>query len=136
VGLGVPALLIVAGAALQVPRARPGALTRLLEHLGDASYAIYLLHPMVFVLARLGWSNMRGTGRIAVPTGLDVLAIWVYAALTFGLALALSVIVYKTFERPVTRLLTHLLVRARKTAASRTETAAQPSLAPTAPLQE
>jgi exopolysaccharide production protein ExoZ len=138
VGLGVPAFLIVAGAALQEPHARPGALTRLLEQFGDASYAIYLLHPMVFVLARLGWSNVRGGTRIADPTWLDVLATSIYAALTFGLALALSAIVYKTYERPVTRFLTRQLVGTRKANRERggAGVAVQPDLAPTVPLKE
>jgi peptidoglycan/LPS O-acetylase OafA/YrhL len=91
---GGPALLIVAGATLGglavPPRWRPLVL------LGEASYALYLLHsiPVRAVLQGAAWAK------------LDVAAApWLYLALATAGAIALALIVHLAFEQPVTRAL-------------------------------
>jgi peptidoglycan/LPS O-acetylase OafA/YrhL len=90
----VPAALMVAGAAfggLCVSRHWwPVVL------LGEASYALYLLHsiPVRAVLQGAGWAK------------LDVAsAPWLWLALATAGAIALALVVHLAFERPVTRAL-------------------------------
>lgn len=72
--LGVPAALIVYG-AMQI-EAKPGVLT----YLGDASYSLYLVHPLVLIVlaAALKLSPYAYPADliIAVGVGLSVLAAW------------------------------------------------------------
>jgi exopolysaccharide production protein ExoZ len=91
---GGPALLMVAGAALGgltvAPRWRPLVL------LGEASYALYLLHslPVRAVLQGAAWAE------------LDVAAApWLYLGVAMVGAIALALAVHLAFERPVTRAL-------------------------------
>ncbi len=135
VGLGVPALLIVGGYALQEPRPLNNPLAIRLEKLGDASYAIYLLHPMVFILARFAWPPVQGAAQLIAPAPWsDVMAAWIYATVVFALMLGVSVLTHVVFERPTTRYLTRVLVRRRPPA--RREVAPPSSLASAAPAKE
>lgn len=91
---GAPAAMIVAGVALAdlaaAPRWRPLVL------LGEASYALYLLHsiPVRAVLQGAAWAK------------LDVgAAPWIYLGLAIAGAIALALAVHLAFERPVTRAL-------------------------------
>jgi peptidoglycan/LPS O-acetylase OafA/YrhL len=91
---GLPAVLMVAGAGfgqLCVSRRwQPLVL------LGEASYALYLLHsiPVRAVLQGAGWAK------------LDIAAApWFYLALATAGAIALAILVHLAFERPVTRAL-------------------------------
>jgi peptidoglycan/LPS O-acetylase OafA/YrhL len=62
--------------------------------LGDASYSIYLWHPLVFKLAYVA------TGRTAFP-------VWSQEAIRFGaiaLIIAISLASYRWFERPINSL--------------------------------
>ncbi|HKP77701.1 MAG TPA: acyltransferase [Phenylobacterium sp.] len=72
--LGVPAALIVAG-ALQL-RARPGVMA----YLGDASYALYLVHPLVLLAipVALKLTGARVPPDVLIVTGmaLSVVAAW------------------------------------------------------------
>lgn len=72
--LGAPAILIVAG-TLQIP-ARPGVLS----YLGDASYSLYLIHPLVLmaVAAVLKGANVSLAADVFILLGmaLSVLAAW------------------------------------------------------------
>jgi exopolysaccharide production protein ExoZ len=91
---GVPALLVVTGIAL----GGLGASARWwpLVLVGEASYALYLLHaiPVRIVLHGATWA------------GLDVAADpWVYLAIAAVAAIALAIVVHVAFERPVTALL-------------------------------
>jgi len=143
IGLGIPAVLIVAGAVLQAPLPSPSGapvkvrewadlVTRGMEKLGDASYAIYLLHPLVFILARFGWPTVRGAAQFVAPAAwADVIAAWTYAALAFGATLGLSVLAHMLFERPVTARLTRLLV-GKRSAATRREVTSASDLGPAA----
>ena len=89
--------LVVAGAALAERAGRRSFMSgRIMSHLGDASYAIYLTHfltavPVVFLLRRWG---MLGT-----PVALAA------AFVTLGLTIALSLAIYRWFESPMRRAL-------------------------------
>jgi exopolysaccharide production protein ExoZ len=93
-GWGLPAALIVAAAALGRERA-PSAnwATRLAVATGDASYALYLLHPFV----------IRGGRAFAMRTGLaDVIGPWGFVALSLLAATVAALFVHRWFERPAT----------------------------------
>jgi exopolysaccharide production protein ExoZ len=68
--------------------------TRLLTRLGDASYAIYILHPFV----------LRG---VAVGAGLALtrLSPWLYILVCLALICLVSYAAWRWFERPVTKAL-------------------------------
>lgn len=91
-GWGIPAALVVAGAVLG-PQARPSNLFRAGIALGDASYALYLVHPFVIF----------GFRKIWLLAGLQAqLGLWpmVVAALTLSCLAAL--LVHRLVERPLT----------------------------------
>jgi exopolysaccharide production protein ExoZ len=87
--LGAPAALLVAG-ALVFPIDKPGRAALILARLGDASYSLYLVHPLVMQAFWLAWL----TTRPALPPALVMFA-----------AMAISVVVgFATFlyiERPL-----------------------------------
>jgi peptidoglycan/LPS O-acetylase OafA/YrhL len=87
---GVPAAILVMG-ALIVDRAIVGrATTNLLARLGDASYSIYLAHPLV-LLGVYNLSRVSGLPRaVAVVAGMIMSA-------------AAGVAIYRWIERPLLR---------------------------------
>lgn len=98
---GVPAAALVAASALgRAGHAGETRLTRLGETLGDASYALYLVHPFV----------MRAAKEIVWRLGLvPVIGPWGYVALVLACACVVSILVYAWFERPLTALARRLL---------------------------
>ena len=96
---GLPAAAILACAALidAGPCAAPGsAQARIASFaiaLGDASYAIYLLHPIVVRGLRLVWDKAGATA--IVPSAL-------FVAIGLALVIPLAFAVHRWFERPVT----------------------------------
>jgi len=98
---GIPALMIVAGAVLGERQEDHGQLARLAVLLGNASYAVYLTHPLfghfLFVLWNRGLNHLP---KIAVLGG------------TLILCTAVSVLIYHFAERHLTRLLARGLTRA------------------------
>jgi len=92
---GLPAAALVASCALSSKTWHPGPAGRFFGLLGDASYSLYLVHPLTFPLVR--WT----VGRLFVGTD----AGWVYAAIAWLVAIAASVACYLVFERPITRAL-------------------------------
>ncbi len=92
--IGVPALMLLAAAALG-PTLPKGASTRFAILLGDASYALYLSHPLVIRSLREIWL------RFADPAW----PLWLYALLCVIAASLAAIPIYLLFERPVTRLL-------------------------------
>lgn len=94
------ALLLIA--AISGPTPLSGALGKASVRLGDASYALYLLHPFVIlVLLRIadrGLFSGDYAAQLFILTG-------------FVMAAATSVIFYLLVERPGTVTLTHLLQR-------------------------
>ena len=109
VAYGVPAALLVAAAALPGPARHEvrSALFRWGVILGDASYALYLLHPFVIralreLVSRAGLATLIGP--------------WGFVALSLACACALAVFVNQLFERPVTASARRLLGLALKSA--------------------
>lgn len=102
---GIPALLLVAAAALG-PAERDAAVsrpTRALASLGDASYALYLLHPFA----------LRGTREGLLRLGLaPTLGPWGAIAVMVVLALLVALVAARFVEQPLTRLARHVLDRA------------------------
>ena len=60
--LGIPALMTVAG-TLALEGAMAGAAFRPLRRLGDASYSLYLIHPLAIAAAAVLWA------RAGLPAG-------------------------------------------------------------------
>ncbi|MGB9364634.1 MAG: acyltransferase [Xanthobacteraceae bacterium] len=105
---GLPGAALVTACALSSTTWHPGPAGRFFGLLGDASYSLYLVHPLTFPLVR--WT----VGRLFVGTD----AGWIYAAIAWALAIAASVACYLIFERPITRALQRRL-RAWQTARAR-----------------
>ncbi|MEZ0170054.1 acyltransferase family protein [Microvirga sp. TS319] len=95
VAYGVPAAFFVAAAALGAERVRPETwLGRIGNALGDASYALYLVHPFV----------IRASREIVLRTGLGpVIGTWGYVALVLAGAVLASLLVFRWYERPMTQ---------------------------------
>jgi peptidoglycan/LPS O-acetylase OafA/YrhL len=91
-GYGVPAALIVAAAVLGRAEDRPPAFERVLVALGNASYALYLLHP--FAIRALGQMEAR------TPLG-ALVGPWGFVALAYLSAVALALAVHRWGERPL-----------------------------------
>jgi peptidoglycan/LPS O-acetylase OafA/YrhL len=92
---GLPAAALVAALVLSKDAAKPGAVGRAFAFLGDASYSLYLLHPLTIDAAR------RFLPRLIDPAAFP----WVYALALIALAVAVAVVAYLVFEKPVTRAL-------------------------------
>jgi exopolysaccharide production protein ExoZ len=91
---GVPAVLLLAATVLAPRRdAAPGKVMRLGVALGDASYALYLLHPFVIRAMRELWIR-GGLASLIGPWGFVVVAL--------ACASAVAVLVNQLFEQPVT----------------------------------
>lgn len=98
---GLPAALLVAAAVLGRDRPEPvrtrlaASFLALAERLGDASYALYLLHPFV----------LRATREALLRTGLAAdLGPWPSLILMVVLTLPAALIAHRFLERPLTRL--------------------------------
>ena len=92
---GLPSAALVAAVALSTTTWKPGAAGRFFGLLGDASYSLYLVHPLTFPLVR--WTLGRWFDFSGVP--------WAYAVLAWVMAVAASVACYLLFEKPITRAL-------------------------------
>jgi peptidoglycan/LPS O-acetylase OafA/YrhL len=102
---GIPAAALVAAIALG-PDLREGPLATVAKRLGDASYSVYLIHPLMGGAFILMWVRSPHPNHQA-------------ALLTIALVLTigLSVGVYYLFERPTTRTLAAALSWPRRTVA-------------------
>jgi len=93
--LGIPACLIVAGALVLEPilDRKPNSILLLF---GDASYSLYLTHPIAISIAAVIWEKLH------LPVGAGVATI---AFIPFALAAALifAVLVYHHVEQPLLR---------------------------------
>ncbi|TGD96008.1 acyltransferase [Methylobacterium nonmethylotrophicum] len=90
---GGPAALLVAAAALG-PAGTGGGAWRPAVMLGDASYALYLVHPFV----------VRGVRMIIEAGGLaGRVGLWPLTVLMLALACAAALLVHRSVERPLTR---------------------------------
>lgn len=102
-GWGMPAAFIVAAAVLG-PQGRPSWLTQAGVALGDASYALYLSHPFVIFGVRKAWlmAGLKETG-----------ALWLMVVTVLVVSCVVALAVHWFLERPLTRLIQHLLVARR-----------------------
>ena len=90
---GLPATGLVAAATLGRPT-RHGAFERMLERWGDASYALYLVHPFVMRPATMLWRHLaRGGDAAALPL----------TAATLLAAQAAALLAHRRIERPLTQ---------------------------------
>ncbi|UVK46657.1 acyltransferase [Mesorhizobium sp. AR07] len=98
---GLPAAFIVGGAALAPRGRRPESLAaRWGAGVGDASYALYLLHPFVIRSMRVIFWR---TGLIAF------LGPWAFIALALAISFGAALFTYRWFEKPLTRYVRRLL---------------------------
>jgi peptidoglycan/LPS O-acetylase OafA/YrhL len=93
VGWGMPAAALLAAVVLG-PRELPLWCQRPAALLGDASYSLYLTHPFIMIVCERAWHHAIGPRYL---TGFVVTVI--------VLAIALSVVVNKIVERPLTGVL-------------------------------
>lgn len=91
---GLPAALLVIAALAFNGEQESGTASRILISLGDASYAIYLLHPFV----------LRGI-RVVASQLLVTMPPLVFMLTSVTLTCIVAMIVWRWFERPVTRAL-------------------------------
>jgi peptidoglycan/LPS O-acetylase OafA/YrhL len=124
---GAPMALLVAAAVLGHPIRVPGALLLL----GDASYALYLVHPFAMRPVGLVWQHFHLSGLIAAT---------LCAATALLLANIGAICVHLWFERPVgawlrSRLPNHLLRRERAAARRPTPPSPVTRVPPRAPTR-
>jgi peptidoglycan/LPS O-acetylase OafA/YrhL len=104
---GLPCAALVAACVLSASTWHPGAPGRFFGLLGDASYSLYLVHPLAFPLVR--WTVGRWFDFSSVQ--------WVNAAMAFIAAISASILCYLLFERPITRALQRRLRDAQQSSA-------------------
>lgn len=92
---GLPALLLVAGAYLHERSGKPVIITPW-AILGNASYALYLVHPFAVTFAGVAWR------KLALPT-VGTGALTGYMALVVVLSVCGGVFVWYFVERPLSR---------------------------------
>ena len=114
---GLPAILVVAGAAFGPPLSASRIVTPLVV-LGDASYSLYLTHPFALRPMRNVWMALNGG---ALPFGL-------YALICLPVAIVAALMVYRWIEKPITEAL-RSRVALRDGGRRRRLTAAQPQSA-------
>lgn len=94
---GVPAAMVVAG-ALVLERERPVAAIGPLVLLGDASYALYLVHGMILSAVGQIFARLAPAGELAT---------WLaFGATAVGAAILGAVAVHLAVERPLLRVMT------------------------------
>ncbi len=87
---GLPATMIVAAVALSESWLH-GRVPIVLKRLGDSSYSLYLIHPLVAPIPA------------ALLARADVRVAWLSIFLSMACAVVASLVLYRLFERPVTR---------------------------------
>jgi exopolysaccharide production protein ExoZ len=97
---GVPATLFLAAGVLGRPGGRITTAMRLGVLLGDASYAIYLVHPFPMRALREVWARLHWTGMAGILS---------YILCTLLLSCAAAVVLHLWLEMPLTRATRRLL---------------------------
>ena len=92
---GIPALFIIGGLALAERRPNPNAVWRVFGFLGDASYSLYLVHPMALGVPRMVLSRW-----VDAPS-----APWLYVFCMLVCAIVAPLLVYLLIEKPITEAL-------------------------------
>lgn len=101
---GLPAALVMAALMFSPAAEKPaeGPLARFWVQLGDASYALYLIHPFVIVSLRKIW----------LATGAhQVFGFWPMVGLSLVLSIVAALLAYRLLEKPVTRTLNAVLLQ-------------------------
>jgi exopolysaccharide production protein ExoZ len=98
IGVGVPMAILVAVAVLGRPVPIPAAILLI----GEASYALYLMHPFAMRAVSILWRALHLTGPVAAAG---------YVATSLALALAAAIAAHLWFERPVSAWLRTRLAR-------------------------
>lgn len=97
---GVPMAALFAAATL-APAPLANAPLRTLAKIGDASYALYLFHPLALIVLRKLW----------LAAHLDAtLGYWPLVALTTAASVILALVIYRWVEMPLTRAAQRVLV--------------------------
>jgi len=94
---GLPAMLVVAHAVTALPR--PGAVTRALVRLGDASYALYLTHAFVMI----------GYAAVLKRTALREVGQGPAVVVVSALSIVVALLAHRLVELPVTRAVRRVL---------------------------
>jgi peptidoglycan/LPS O-acetylase OafA/YrhL len=92
---GLPGAALVAACVLCGAPPRPGPVARGVAFLGDASYSLYLVHPLVFALPR--WTVARWIDFSPVPLA--------YALVLMAVSVLAAILSYLVFEKPLSRAL-------------------------------
>jgi exopolysaccharide production protein ExoZ len=98
--LGVPAAFIVAALVMADHRASEGPVWRMASFLGDASYSLYLVHPLAITLPRRFFPGLLDPAHWP----------WLYAGMLMVVAVSAAIVVHLLFERPTTRFLQRQIV--------------------------
>ncbi|MBV1701367.1 MAG: acyltransferase [Hyphomicrobiales bacterium] len=95
---GVPMALLLGGLILTVPALTlRGPIAAFAKRLGDASYALYLVHPFVITLTR------KAYGLVALKAlGLAAFGLWPMVICELVLAIPAALLVHEWLEVPVT----------------------------------
>ena len=93
---GAPAALVVAAATLGGEPRLPAPVRGATLALGDASYALYLVHPFVMRALQIVWLKLHAGGALGV---------WSYVVAAVAVSVAASLAVHAWVEAPVTRAL-------------------------------
>jgi peptidoglycan/LPS O-acetylase OafA/YrhL len=96
---GVPSAVLLAGFVLSGARPNVGPVGRAFAFLGDASYSLYLIHPLVLPVPR----------RFLRPFMDIPQDPWLLAAALLVVAVAAAIVCHLVFERPVRRALYRMI---------------------------
>jgi peptidoglycan/LPS O-acetylase OafA/YrhL len=105
---GLPAMMVVAAAALG-PELRRGLALSTGVAVGNASYALYLIHPFVIRPMREVWSK---TGAASLP-------LWMFTAVCATLAILIALGIHRWLETPATAWLRRFTKRGDASRAAR-----------------
>ena len=92
---GVPSAVLLAGFVLSGARPNVGPVGRAFAFLGDASYSLYLIHPLVLPVPRRILRHF-----VDIPQ-----SPWLFGAALMAAAIVAAIACYLVFERPLTRAL-------------------------------
>lgn len=90
---GVPSAVLLGGLVLCRVKPTPGPVARAFAFLGDASYSLYLIHPLVLPIPRRILSHF-----VTIPQ-----SPWLFGAVLLVAAVVAAILCYLLVERPLTR---------------------------------
>ena len=96
-------MAVVLAAAVFGPAPRESRIVRGLARIGDASYALYLFHPLALIALRKAWTALH------LATWLGY---WPLVALSSLASIALALVVWRWIEKPMTNAAQRLLSQA------------------------